>query len=148
MTHYPIVLVDDLRIFLQPVPADAVVLRTLDEALAWLEGVTVEDEIGQLWLDHDLGKNDAGEIIEVKGFVRELEERRFYGTAPAIDQVFVHTSNPEGRRWILPAFQGHYRTLPVDAQEYFYGTGDDSLIEKSRQQGIGRAPLLLGHERF
>lgn len=102
MTHYPVVLIDDLRSFVQK-RDDALVLRTLAEALSWFTDVKSEDTVGQLWLDHDLGKNDKGEIIEIIPFVAELEERAYFGTAPEIEQVIVHSSNNQrGPKMVVP----------------------------------------------
>jgi len=102
MAHYPVVLIDDLRSFVQQ-RDDALVLRTLDEALGWFETVEAKDTVGQLWLDHDLGKNEAGEIIEIIPFVAQLEERAYFGTAPEIGQVIVHSSNNQrGPKMVVP----------------------------------------------
>ena len=47
----------------------------------------------EVWLDHDLGPGP-----DIRAVVREIE-RRVYADAPfEIGHIFVHTSNPAGRR--------------------------------------------------
>lgn len=119
---YPLVLIDDLRCFLPTVNAShALVIRTLDEAMSWLEGLSEDDTIRQLWLDHDLGEVD-GKPEDIMPFINALEERLALGDrAPQIDHVIIHTSNASGRSRIRAALTGRVRRVDVaQDSDYLY----------------------------
>lgn len=116
MTHYDLVLIDDLRVFLQP--AEPFILRTEKAGLEWLESLTVEDSIGQLWLDHDLGEDEHGNATDIMSIVNLLEMRLAFDEAPAIGRVFVHTSNNVGGDQMMAALARRVPTLRVNAKEY------------------------------
>lgn len=118
MTHYGNVLIDDLRSFLER-HENTLVLRTAEAAEKFLEGLTSDDAIDVLWLDHDLGLNELGEATDVMGFVRTLEERFWNGSAPMIRSIVVHTSNPVGAKNIEAALGRNARTVRVDARDFF-----------------------------
>jgi len=118
MNHYENVLIDDLRSFIRE-PAGTTVLRSADAAERFLTSLSEHDSVGTLWLDHDLGLNERDEPTEVMGFVRALEERLFEGSAPAINRVMIHTSNPVGARNIEAALRNKLQCYRVNAGDYF-----------------------------
>lgn len=120
--HYPLVLIDDLRCFLPSVNAShALVIRTLDEAMEWLDGLSEDDTISQLWLDHDLGEVN-GEPVEIMPFINALEERlALDDRAPKIHQVIIHTSNVSGRSRIRAALNGRVNRVDIaQDSDYLY----------------------------
>lgn len=129
MTHFDIVLIDDLRNFKEP--ALAHILRTEKAGFEWLESLTEEDTIGQLWLDHDLGKDDQGNITDIMSIVNKLEERAFFGSAPQIEHVLVHTSNGVGGKQIMDALGRFFRTTRIPEAEmknYFRPLTDEDTL--------------------
>ncbi len=117
MTYFPIVLIDDLRSFQQD--QNAVVIRTERESLTWLESLTVDDTIGELWLDHDLGEDEQGQVTSIMPFVNKLEELAFFEKAPEIEKIWIHTSNSVGGKNIELALGRFFRTRKVYAGDYF-----------------------------
>lgn len=120
MTNFGIVLIDDLRSFVKPQP-DALVLRTLPAALEWLKTLTVHDTIEQLWLDHDLGEDENGEVMEIIPFVNQLEEIAYFRNAPVIDEIIIHTSNGVGARKMIAALDRFFlltRLEQADLETY------------------------------
>lgn len=111
-----IVLVDDERSFID-VPDNSVVLRNSADALTWLENLPENTVIEQLWFDHDLGLVN-GEKDSVIPFLRKLEEMCFFDTAPNIEQVIVHTSNPVGGKEIYDSMRRYFHTVRVQAGDY------------------------------
>lgn len=112
MTNFDIVLIDDLRGFVKP-QDDALVIRTLPEALDWLAKLSPVDTIGQLWLDHDLGKGADGEIMEIIPFVNKLEELAYWDEAPQIKEILIHTSNGVGARKMIDALSRFYKLTRI-----------------------------------
>lgn len=113
-----IVLIDDERSFINPADTVAtLVIRNSKNALSWLEGFAPEGSIDQLWLDHDLGIVD-GEKDSIIPFVRKLEELSYFGQAPHIGEVIVHTSNSIGGDEIVASLKNHYKVQRVFAGDY------------------------------
>lgn len=110
-----IVMIDDERIFKDDI--DALILRNSKDALVWLDSLDENTVIDQLWFDHDLGivNNEKDSTIPV---LRKLEEMCFFGTAPNIKQVVVHTSNRVGGDEIMKSLQRYYNTVRVYAGDY------------------------------
>lgn len=126
MTHFDIVLIDDLRNFKEPVLAH--ILRTEKAGFEWLESLTAEDTVGTLFLDHDLGEDEDGNVTDVMSIVNKLEERAFFETAPQIDMIYVHTSNSVGGKQIEAALQRFFRTRRIYAGDHFTTTEEDTLF--------------------
>jgi hypothetical protein len=83
----PVILgIDDLR----ALPRATRIARTSHEGIRLLEEHR-NDEIDELWLDHDLGGDDS--IMPV---VTVLEEAAFDGRPFNIGMIFVHSANPSG----------------------------------------------------
>jgi Cyclic-phosphate processing Receiver domain len=88
----PIILgVDDLR----ALPRATRIARTSHEGVLLLEQHR-NDEIDELWLDHDLGGDDS--IMPV---VTVLEEAAFDGRPFNIGMIFVHSANPSGAETVV-----------------------------------------------
>lgn len=126
MTHFDIVLIDDLRHFKRPVMAH--ILRTEKAGFEWLESLTVDDSVGTLFLDHDLGKDEAGKVTDVMSIVNKLEERAYFETAPQIDLIYVHTSNSVGGNKIEAALQRFFHTRRIYAGDHFFTLEEDTLF--------------------
>ena len=74
--------------------------RNIEQAMTWLE----KYEVAEIWLDHDLGKNQAGEIEDIRPVVRYIEAiAKNGGWAP---KIRILTSNPVGRQYIQLALEG------------------------------------------
>lgn len=95
-------MIDDLRTWL--IDNGTVHLRTSEEALDWLS-IHQDDEIGQLWLDHDLGLMDT--ILPV---VTYIEQMCADGTPLKITEIVVHSGNPSAAERIVKnnLLQEHY----------------------------------------
>jgi len=117
MTRFDVVLIDDLRSFKERKPAT--VIRTAAESLSWVETLSPEDSIGELWLDHDLGEDQFGIPTSIMPFVSKLEELAFFDKAPEIEKIWVHTSNPVGGKQIEQALGRFFNTSKVYAGVYF-----------------------------
>lgn len=102
-------IVDDRRIEREPRP-DTIICKTAEEALAMLESGQLDDGIHELMLDHDLGVNAAGDKIDVRPFVDTLEAICGLGERDpiAIDVIYIHTSNPTGKKYIEQAFTNRH----------------------------------------
>ena len=123
---YRIVVIDDERV---PAPvADGISMmlhRTIDEGLAALREMHVAGEhLDELWLDHDLGINEAKfearepwPFDDIMPVVTWLEEQGHAGTPLRVDYVFVHTMNVAAVPVILNALRPYYNVsramLPV-----------------------------------
>lgn len=119
MTNYGIVLIDDLRSFIEP--TEALVIRTEKDALFWAIGLSPADVISELWLDHDLGEDSNGNVTSIMSVVAKLEELAFFDKAPEIHVIRIHTSNPVGGKQIEQALGRFFRTQRVYAGDYFTG---------------------------
>jgi hypothetical protein len=97
-----IVVIDDIRTH----PGASIHLRSSREALAWLS--SNEDEIDELWLDHDLGGEDT-----IRSVVHFIDERAFSGTPLKIKRIIVHTASPVGASWIMSdnVLTSHYMVV-------------------------------------
>jgi hypothetical protein len=92
-----IVLVDDLRSFLDDRPA--LVARTSADGVTLLDRHRGEP-LAELWLDHDLGGDDT--IWPVV----ELLERAAFDERPFdVGSIFVHSSNPPGAGRVVQALR-------------------------------------------
>lgn len=111
-----IVLIDDERDFIDA-PADVLVFRNSADTLRWLNSLDGSERIDQLWFDHDLGivEGDKDSTIPV---LRWFEEKCFFGEAPEIGQVIVHTSNNVGGKEIFESMKRYYKTVRVFAGDY------------------------------
>ncbi|MFC3739372.1 cyclic-phosphate processing receiver domain-containing protein [Paractinoplanes deccanensis] len=100
-----IVLVDDLRSFVDGRPAE--VARTSSAGVELLDRHRSHrsHRLDELWLDHDLGDDDTiWPVVEV------LERAAFEGRPFDIGVVIIHSANPAGatkmaqvlRRWNYP----------------------------------------------
>lgn len=115
VNHESIVLIDDLRTFKNDIRSK--VLRTLDEALQWLDLLDKNSHIKQLWLDHDLGLK--GRIPQtIIPFINKLEENS-YKKLYNIDLILIHTSNPIGAKQMESALSKFYKVQKIYAGYYF-----------------------------
>lgn len=109
-----ILLIDDLRNFLDG--RETIIARTSVEALSILEKDNVWDEI---WLDHDLGKND-GVLDNIMPVVDFLAEAAFNGVPVNVSKVYVHTSNPVGAKQMIASLSRYgYVCVKVNATDFF-----------------------------
>lgn len=116
---YGAVLVDDERSFIDSERnEEATILRTSAEAIAWLNGVGQDTVVDQLWFDHDLGMLDETRDDTTIPFLAALEERCFFGTAPQVNMVLVHTSNRVGGDVIEKSMRRYFYTVRVFAGDY------------------------------
>lgn len=109
-----IILIDDERSFINS--NGERVIRTLHEAIEWLESSPTEI-VEQLWLDHDLGLYE-NEVTEIIPFVNLLEEKAYFGQAPTINTIIVHTSNSIGGNRIVSALDRYFNVKRVYAGDY------------------------------
>jgi hypothetical protein len=92
----PVILgIDDLR----ALPRATRIARTSREGVLLLEGHR-DQEIDELWLDHDLGGDDS--IMPV---VALLEEAAFDGRPFDIGMIFVHGADPSGAETVVRALK-------------------------------------------
>lgn len=112
---YRIVVIDDLR---NPAPSNGGILvethRTPAEGLAALQAYQESAEkVEELWLDHDMGFSDDGEL-DIWPVVNWLEEQAYSGTPLDVGEILIHTSNPWGRSRMKAALEKHYRVLVAE----------------------------------
>jgi hypothetical protein len=118
-----LVLFDDERNFKSELLAgdtEVLILRTAQEALDWLSTTTPETVVDQMWWDHDLGKVNGVKETVIPA-LRKLEEMCFFGTAPHLRQVVVHTTNPTGGAEIVTALSRYFPLHRVVARDYLVG---------------------------
>jgi hypothetical protein len=117
-----ILLIDDLRDFLVPdTDAEITIARTSQQALDILAQRNDWDE---LWLDHDLGGDDTIMVV-----VDYLSEKAFLDEPVNVDMVFIHTSNPVGRKQMKLTLDRYgYNTRLVDAEQFF--TVEEDMLPK------------------
>ena len=116
---YGAVLVDDGALVIDSERnEEATILRTSAEAIAWLNGVGQDTVVDQLWFDHDLGMLDETRDDTTIPFLSALEERCFFGTAPQVNMVLVHTSNRVGGDVIEKSMRRYFYTVRVFAGDY------------------------------
>lgn len=116
-TLEPILLIDDLRVFLQPV--DATIVRTSAAGLGVLrEADSRGHSWSQIWLDHDLG--EATGTVDVIGPVVDFLCRRAAEGRPVdVDEILVHTSNSVGGDTMVRTLaRSGYRVLRLAAGPY------------------------------
>ncbi len=97
--HLDRMVVDDLRTFAND-RNDVTYCLTAEAAI---EAVSGRPSIDSLYLDHDLGLDAEGNLIDVRPFVTHLEELAYFGDPLKIDDIFIITSNHAtggGSRWI------------------------------------------------
>lgn len=105
-THIDRVVVDDARTF----AFDAPHLRNSADAVAYLHELhAAGGEIGELWLDHDLGGDDT--IVAV---VDQLCEWAVWDTPLRIGRVWAHSSNPAGAEMIVRTLGRWYPARRID----------------------------------
>lgn len=114
-----IVLVDDIRNF-QPhlvKGKNVKVFRNCYDVISFLE--TNNQEIEQLWLDHDLGiyNGQPHDIFDLIDFIEK--ENHIHNNNLYIKEIIVHTSNPSGSTRIHAAMKTLYPVTTVNATEYF-----------------------------
>lgn len=117
-----ILLIDDLRDFLVPdTDTEITIARTSQQALDILAQKNDWDE---LWLDHDLGGDDTIMVI-----VDYLSEKAFLDEPVNVGMVFIHTSNPVGRKQMKLTLDRYgYNTRLVDAEQFF--TVEEDMLPK------------------
>lgn len=109
-----ILLIDDLRNFRDN--RNCVIARTSAEALEVLNTGQSFDEI---WFDHDLGELD-GQVDSTMVVVDFLSELAFNDTPYPVGTVYVHTSNPVGRKQIVDSLTRYgYSVYKVNAPDHF-----------------------------
>lgn len=113
-------LIDDLRSFRDEcTPKEGLVIaRNSADALAYLE-THPDEHYSAIWFDHDLGEVD-GKDDSTMPALDYLAFRAFTGDPVNVDTVYVHTSNPVGRKQILASLERYgYRGIKVQAEHYF-----------------------------
>ena len=104
-----IVVVDDMRYFPD---LDCTYLRTLDEAMEWLNGYMFMPIPVELWLDHDLGGDE-----DVRPLVIKLEE--FLARHPQVPmEVRIVSDNPAGRKYIRQALEDYVPVIDEPAPRW------------------------------
>lgn len=118
-----VLLVDDLRDFVE-IPPDWIVLiaRTSEEALTLLR---INNSLSwyRIFLDHDLGGSDT--TIPVVDY---LSQRAFNGNPVLVEGIALQTSNPVGKRTIRTALT-HYGYNVVEHTEEFTVSTPENLNE-------------------
>lgn len=125
-----VVVVDDLRNFhpnhTNVIDKDTSItaFRNSPDALKWLNALTKDDTVDELWLDHDLG-TELGYVDDIMPFVNLLEEKLYFGELgqAQIRKVLVHTSNSSGRERIYSALQKFLPVYKIDAAGHFVHEG-------------------------
>lgn len=112
-----ILLVDDLRNFREE-PENTVVARTSVDALKALGNSKLG--YSEIWLDHDLGEPN-GQLDSTMPVVDWLSEYAFTNDdIYPVDVIYVHTSNPVGRKNITSSLtRWGYNVVNVDAKQFF-----------------------------
>lgn len=112
-----VVLVDDLRSFRNN-DVGAIVVRNTEDALNFFK-TNKTARFGSIWLDHDLGEVN-GQKITTMPVVDYFCERAFSDDPVNVGTIYVHTSNPPGRRQIVTSLQRYgYSVILVNPTEYF-----------------------------
>jgi hypothetical protein len=117
-----ILLIDDLRDFLVlDTDAEITIARNSQQALDIL---AQQNDWDELWLDHDLGGDDTIMVV-----VDYLSEKAFLDEPVNVDMVFIHTSNPVGRKQMKLTLDRYgYNTRLVDAEQFF--TVEEDMLPK------------------
>jgi hypothetical protein len=101
-----IVVIDDIRSLNNP---KAIHLRTEIDALESMNAyLSVDTEIDELWLDHDLGLSGSVKDGTTRSVALLLAERGFYKNPAKINKIYIHTANPVGREWLYSTLKPYY----------------------------------------
>lgn len=130
-----ILLIDDLRHFrpeiLDGLPADSYIriCRTVESAMEVLH--YDQRQWDQVWLDHDLGKDEDGETVEVIPVIDYIERRVRFGHAIPVANYIIHTSNGVGAGNIARALSSiGLNSVIVNAKDFlFVPEGTDAPSE-------------------
>ncbi len=101
---------DDLR----DCPEGFVLARNIEEAIYYLENYTVRI----MTLDHDLGEDDAGNLLPTGyDLVKLFCERGYYAS-----KIYLHTDNGVGRENMYHTLKGAQRRgfISEDIEVYHY----------------------------
>lgn len=121
-----VVVIDDLRDFrsnhVNVIDQDTsiTIFRNSPDALKWLNTMTKDDIVDELWLDHDLGA-ELGYVDDIMPFVNLLEEKLYFGEIGQVQirKVLIHTSNSSGRERIHAALKRFLPVYKIDASSHF-----------------------------
>ncbi len=124
-----ILLIDDLRVFRQEIldtlPDDSYIriCRTVESALEVLH--YDQRKWDQVWLDHDLGKDESGEKVEVIPVIDYIERRFHSGHDIPVSNYIIHTSNGVGAANIARALGSMGKhSIIVDSKHFLYSPED------------------------
>lgn len=94
-----ILFMDDLR----EAPPGALVARTPEDTEHLFRHITGMHalKIDELWLDHDLGEDAEGNVVDIMPLVTMLEEAAAHGRLYDIGVIYVHSDNSPRRDTIL-----------------------------------------------
>jgi hypothetical protein len=127
-------LVDDVRGFKDERPA--FVARTSQEALKLLEGLRGQ-QIGHLWLDHDLVGSDT-----IRPVVDLLVRLAKQGSPLEVGQIHIHTANVGASHWMgVELRAAGYSVVRSYALAIWTRNVDDNLV-----QGVATGARLVTDE--
>lgn len=112
-----VLLIDDLRDF--KVERENTALSIARNSADALQIISQQNTWDEIWFDHDLGEVD-GRIDTTMRVVDYLSEQAFFGPPVDVGNVYIHTSNPVGRKQIQAAMRRYgYNAITVEASDYF-----------------------------
>lgn len=100
-----ILLIDDQRITDPKLGYVVVVARNPQDGLKWLK-MGIEWEM--VLLDHDLGQDNRGKLLDIRPVVDWLDEKARAKEKPPIQSIGIITMNPVGQKYLKDALSRHY----------------------------------------
>lgn len=102
-----ILLIDDEREFYPSLIEnhDLTIFRNSSDAVTHLED-NPSKNWDEIWLDHDLGEEENGKVIDIRPVVELLEYRAFIGDPIAVETIYVHTQNMVAHQMMIKALSG------------------------------------------
>lgn len=112
--------IDDLRSFKEEPDGVFVYARTSFHGRKALDEYEMFG-VQNLWLDHDLGLKADGTDDTIMSVVDSLCLRAYEGNPYPVETIYVHTSNPVGRKNIKTSLDrwGYKSVVVFDASEFF-----------------------------
>lgn len=103
--------VDDIR----TLNFEATYARNIIDAKYYLKNASWD----QVWLDHDMGENNEGDVSELVKWMEEAYYTEQF--LPVVDKFLIHTSNPVRRQEMADVLRDlGFTVVFVTAENYFH----------------------------